>query len=93
MIILSFDLELAKLVTLAGNGELLTKGMFQRADIACWDTGNKAYPILGTVKELHCGARRTLHWNNEGKALESLSLKVPRDDYYDLFIYSSEEDV
>lgn len=94
MIILSFDPELAKLVTLAGNGELLTKGMFQRVIILDWNSSDTPYfPIKGLVRGLHGKKDKICHWNAQGRALENLDLSCPGDDYYDLFIYSPEEDV
>ena len=36
-LVLSFDIDTAKLVTMAGNAEILTKGYYSSVIISAWD--------------------------------------------------------
>ena len=99
-LILSFDVDTAKLVTMAGNAEILTKGYYSSVIISAWDDKTiRGFPIVGTTKLpvwANGRANRNMfcHWDKNGKCWEGTTLwKAFEDmDKLDLFIYAKEEE-
>jgi hypothetical protein len=98
-LILSFDIDTAKLVTMAGNAEILTKGYYSSVIISAWnDKTIKGFPIVGTTRlPLWAKVRHKdmlCHWDENGRCWERTVLwKAFEDiDKLDLFIYAKEEE-
>lgn len=98
-LILSFDIDIAKLVTVAGNAEILTKGYYSLVIISAWDDKTiEGFPIVG-VTRLPIYAKSQYrdmicHWDEKGRCWEGFDLARNFDDMnkLDLFIYAKEED-
>jgi len=98
-LILSFDIDTAKLITMAGNAEILTKGYYSSVIISAWDDKTiKGFPIAGVTK-LPIWARgkcrdMLCHWDKDGRCWERFTLWRDFEDIdkLDLFIYAKEEE-
>lgn len=98
-LVLSFDIDTAKLVTVAGNAEILTKGYYSSVIISAWDDKTvKGFPIVGVTSlppwANPQGNRDMLcHWDKDGRCWERFILwRDFKDiDKLDLFIYAKEE--
>ena len=98
-LVLSFDIDTAKLVTMAGNAEILTKGYYSSVIISAWDDETvKGFPIVG-VTSLPIWAKgqrreRLCHWDKNGRCWERFTLWKNFEDIdkLDLFIYVKEEE-
>lgn len=98
-LVLSFDIDTAKLVTMAGNAEILTKGYYSSVIISAWnDKTVKGFPIVGTTR-LPIWAKgqcrdRLCHWDKDGRCWERFTLwrNFEDIDKLDLFIYAEEEE-
>lgn len=98
-LILSFDIDIAKLITMAGNAEILTKGYYSSVIISAWDDKTiRGFPIVG-VTRLPIWAKgqcrdMLCHWNKDGRCWEGTTLwrNFEDMDKLDLFIYAKEEE-
>lgn len=98
-LILSFDVDTAKLVVAAESGEILTKGYYSQVIISAWnDKTIEGFPIVG-VTRLPIWAKgqcrdMICHWDEKGRCWEGFDLARNFDDMnkLDLFIYAKEED-
>ena len=100
-LILSFDVDTAKLITVAGNAEILTKGYYSSVIISAWDDKTiRGFPVVGVTK-LPVWARGRLqnqnmfcHWDKDGRCWERFTLWKDFEDIdkLDLFIYAKEEE-
>ena len=99
-LILSFDIDTAKLVIMAGNAEILTKGYYSSVIISAWDDKTiEDFPIVG-ITRLPIWARgranreMLCHWDKDGKCWEGTTLwrNFEDMDKLDLFIYAKEEE-
>ena len=99
-LVLSFDIDTAKLVTMAGNAEILTKGYYSLVIISAWDDKTiKGFPIVGVTRLPIWASGRAnremlCHWNKDGKCWEGTTLwrNFEDMDKLDLFIYAKEEE-
>ena len=98
-LVLSFDIDTAKLVTMAENAEILTKGYYSLVIISAWDDKTiEGFPIVGVTRlpvwakgqcrEMLC------HWDKDGRCWEGINLwrNFEDMDKLDLFIYAKEEE-
>ena len=99
-LILNFDVDTAKLVTMAGNAEILTKGYYSSVIISAWDDKTvKGFPIVGVTRLpvwANGRANRNMfcHWDKNGRCWERFTLWKNFEDIdkLDLFIYVKEEE-
>ena len=98
-LVLSFDIDTAKLITMAGNAEILTKGYYSSVIISAWDDKTiKGFPIVGVTKlppwaKAQGNGNMLFHWDKNGRCWERFILWRDFEDIdkLDLFIYAKEE--
>lgn len=99
-LILSFDIDTAKLVIMAENAEILTKGYYSLVIISAWDDKTiEGFPIVGVTRLPIWASGRAnremlCHWDKDGKCWEGTTLwrNFEDMDKLDLFIYAKEEE-